>query len=61
MRLRNMFKICLVFWKSEPQYAYKHYAYKKNMYGFKLCMWRAEIIDSIVKLLCENIKGTYLY
>ena len=32
MRLRNMLKICLVFWESEPQYAYKRYAYKKNMY-----------------------------
>ena len=30
MRLRNMLKICLVFWKSEPQYAYKRYAYKKT-------------------------------
>ena len=28
-----MLKICLVFWKSEPHYAYKRYAYKrKNMY-----------------------------
>ena len=27
-----MLKNCLVFWKSEPQYAYKRYAYKKNMY-----------------------------
>ena len=24
-----MLKICLVFWKSEPQYAYKLHAYKK--------------------------------
>ena len=31
MRLRNMLKICLVFCKFEPQYAYKRYAYKKNM------------------------------
>ena len=30
MRLRNMLKICLVFCKSEPRYAYKHYAYKKT-------------------------------
>ena len=30
MRLRNMLRICLVFWKSEPQYAYKRYAYKKT-------------------------------
>ena len=28
-----MLKICLVFWESEPQYAYKGYAYKK-----KTCM-----------------------
>ena len=26
MRLRNMFKICLAFWKSEPHYAYKKHA-----------------------------------
>ena len=26
-----MLKICLVFWKSEPQYAYKYYAYKKHV------------------------------
>ena len=25
-----MLKICLVFWKSEPQYAYEGYAYKKH-------------------------------
>ena len=25
-----MLKICLVFWISEPQYAYKRYAYKKK-------------------------------
>ena len=30
MRLRNMLKVCLAFWKSEPQYAYKRYAYKKT-------------------------------
>ena len=26
-----MLKICLVFLKSEPQYAYKRYAYKKHV------------------------------
>ena len=26
-----MLKICLVFWESEPQYAYKLYAYKKHV------------------------------
>ena len=25
-----MLKICLVFWESEPQYAYKLYDYKKK-------------------------------
>ena len=25
-----MLKMCLVFWKSEPRFAYKHYAYKKE-------------------------------
>ena len=35
MRLRNMLKICLVFWESEPQYAHKRYAYKK-IHVFKL-------------------------
>ena len=25
-----MLEICLVLWKSEPQYAYKRYAYKKK-------------------------------
>ena len=36
MRLRNMLKICLVFWKSEPLYAYKRYAYKKTCTCFDL-------------------------
>ena len=27
-----MLKICLIFWKSEPQYAYKRYAYKKHVF-----------------------------
>ena len=26
-----MLKICFVFWKSEPQYAYKRYSYKKHI------------------------------
>ena len=30
MRLMNMLKICLAFLKSEPQYAYNRYAYKKT-------------------------------
>ena len=38
MRLRNMLKICLVFWTSEPQYAYKRYAYKKTCTRSKVLM-----------------------
>ena len=29
-RLRNMLKMCLVFLKSEPRYAYKRYAYNAS-------------------------------
>ena len=37
-----MLKICLVFWESEPQYAYKRYAYKKkHVEG-----WIAALIDT---------------
>ena len=28
-------KICLVFWKYEPHYAYKRYAYKKDVFNTK--------------------------
>ena len=31
-----MLQICLVFWESEPQYAYKRYAYKKTCMPFRL-------------------------
>ena len=31
-----MLKICLAFWKSELQYAYKRYAYKKTCIGILL-------------------------
>ena len=47
MRLRNMLKICLVFWKSEPQYAYKRYAYKKIYKGFeRSSQWQLKIAFS---------------
>ena len=29
-----MLKTCLIFWKSEPQYAYKGYVYKKHVLAF---------------------------
>ena len=35
-----MLKICLVFWKSEPQYAYKRYAYKEeHVHTFKVFLF----------------------
>ena len=36
-----MLKICLFFWKSQPQYAYKRYAYKK-----KTCS-RTELLEAM--------------
>ena len=30
MRLRNVLKICLIFWTSKPQYAYKRYPYTEK-------------------------------
>ena len=45
MRLRNMLRICLVFWKSEPKYAYKRYAYKKNMYLKKTLPLKMQQLD----------------
>ena len=30
-----MHKICLVFWKSEPHYALKRYAYKRKTFTAK--------------------------
>ena len=40
-------KICLVFWKSEPHYAYKRYAYKR-----KTCMM---VMMSISDLKSESV------
>ena len=34
-----MRKICLVFCKSEPQYAYKRYAHKKTYSLNYVCVW----------------------
>ena len=42
-----MLKICLVFWKSEPHYAYKRYAYKR-----KTCMM---VMMSISDLKSESV------
>ena len=42
-----MLKICLVYWESEPQYAYKLYAYKKNMYLIASSQVQAFINDRL--------------
>ena len=41
-----MLKICLVFWKSEPQYAYKLYAYKKKHVFYHLLQFLSPNISS---------------
>ena len=55
IRLRNMLNICLVFWESEPQYAYKRYAYKKNMQPMVL---RRTYLKSILQDRNSNIRGS---
>ena len=46
-----MLKICLVFWRSEPQYAYKHYANKKHV--FMKCI--SKMIEiSLIDILSVN-------
>ena len=53
MRLRNMLKICLVFWKPESQYAYKRYAYKKTC-NLKLeLLARLNVLDQISLNICN--------
>ena len=44
-----MLKICLGSWESEPQYAYKRYAYKKNMY-LENNTWCDQNIDAVLVL-----------
>ena len=57
-----MLKICLVFWKCKPQYAYKRYAYKKNMY-IKLTEFRhmqdrsvgpSSLVLKLIHYGCDN-------
>ena len=43
-----MLKMCLVFWKFEPQYAYKRYAYKKK----HVCLlYRRSAIQYMMKVI----------
>ena len=67
MSLRNMLRICLAFWKAEPQYACKGYALKKNMYsilkmyGYIVHNSRApwdEFVKSIFKVSRLLIRGS---
>ena len=45
-----MLKICVVFSESEPQYAYKLYAYKKkHVVGFHVC-----VCVCVLEKLCES-------
>ena len=39
-----MLKICLVFWKSEPQYAYKRYAYKRKNMQYTLMEMQTDVM-----------------
>ena len=51
-----MLKICLVFWKSEPQYAYKLYAYKKKHVCFVYYEYRiAEHFNTESRDMGENL------
>ena len=34
MRLKNMLRVMLSFWKSEPHYTYKRYVYKRKKHVF---------------------------
>ena len=58
-----MLKICLVFCKSEPYYAYKSYAYQKNIYnisttqqeiprckdGNRTALWKTDMNQYLIK------------
>ena len=46
-----MLKICLVFWKSEPKYAYKRYAYKKNMHCLYMKIQNRQMNNEIRTIL----------
>ena len=57
MRLRNMLKICLVFSKSEPQYAYKRYAYKKTCATAKFVNDKDANTLNQTKKMSQNLVG----
>ena len=49
-----MLKICLVFWKSEPQYAYKRYAYKKHVEHYAPLNLNQNLVFKPTRLLALN-------
>ena len=50
-----MLKICLVFCKSEPQYAYKRYAYKKHVSKCRQCKTSVtRFLYEILHFIFEN-------
>ena len=46
-----MLEICLAFGKSEPQYAYKRYAYKKNMCGIFSSVKRWDVQNTLIEYM----------
>ena len=60
MRLRNMLKICLVFCKSEPRYAYKRYAYKKEHVVFSCMSYTTLIRIHLATKNYKKIKGNMM-
>ena len=53
-------KICLIFWKSEPQYGYKRYAYKKNMCLKEILFRRNEFQKFDKNMMVEYKINLYL-
>ena len=53
-----MFKIWLAFWKSEPQYNYKRYAYRK-----KTCIgpFRKQLYDFILMVILTYELSTVIW
>ena len=46
-----MLRLCLVFWKSEPHYAYKRYAYEKK------CTPEIDHLNHTLKVGSNNFPG----
>ena len=53
-----MLKICLVFWESGPQYAYKRYAYKKKHVHADICKMRSFFVGTLYD---DKEKFVYLF